>query len=147
MTDAWEPSEVRLRIPSQMDWLDVVDRVAAGIAERLDFPQDGIDAIANSVVEAGTNAIQHGHRYEASLPVDLIFEIRTDRLRVRVLDRGPGFDAEKALRCDPTSPDVLLTPRGRGIFIMKSLMDDLTFEIVPGKGCTAILTKRRPAGD
>jgi serine/threonine-protein kinase RsbW len=141
MTDAWQPYQVALRIPSRMEWLDLVDRVASGIAAHLDLDEAETDAIANSVVEAGTNAIQHGHRYDERLPVDLVFEVLPDRLNIRVHDRGPGFDASKVPRLDPTSPDGILALCGRGIFIMRSLMDEVEFVIVPGEGCTAILTK------
>lgn len=141
MTDAWEPFEVRLRFPSRMEWLDLVDRVAAGIAAQLELTQDETDAIANSVVEAGTNAIQHGHHYDTRLPVDMVFEVRGDRLCVRVHDVGPGFDLAKVLSSDPTSPESILAPRGRGIFIMKSLMDEVEFVMSPGSGTTAVLTK------
>ena len=147
MAEAWEPFEVRLSIPSRMEWLDLVDRVAAGIAAELALGEDEADAIANSVVEAGTNAIQHGHHYDTRLPVDLIFEVRSDRLCIRVHDVGPGFDVAKVLSSDPTSPESILAPRGRGIFIMKSLMDEVEFEISQGRGCTAVLTKyHRTAG-
>jgi serine/threonine-protein kinase RsbW len=145
MADAWEPFEIRLRIPSRMEWLGLVDRVASGIAEQLDFEEEAADAVANSVVEAGTNAIQHGHRYASALPVDLVFEVQADRLTVRVHDRGPGFDVAKVLLADPTAPGSLLCSRGRGIFIMKSLMDRVEFEISAGMGCTAVLTKYRRA--
>jgi serine/threonine-protein kinase RsbW len=147
MADAWEPFEVRLRFPSRMEWLDLVDRVAAGIATQLELGEEEADAIANSVVEAGTNAIQHGHHYDTRLPIDMIFEVQGDRLCVRVHDLGPGFDVAKVLDFDPTAAESILAPRGRGIFIMKSLMDEVRFEINPGKGCTAVLTKyHRTAG-
>jgi serine/threonine-protein kinase RsbW len=147
MNETWTPYQVTLRIPSRMEWLDLVDRVASGIAAHLDLDEEETDAIANSVVEAGTNAIQHGHRYNAELPVDLVFEVLPDRLCVRVHDRGPGFDVSKVLRVDPTTPEGILALCGRGIFIMKSLMDEVEFVITPGEGCTAILTKHhRPTG-
>jgi len=139
----------------QLRWRDAATGLACvmELTEFHDFPamewvvrvrNDGsaeTDAIANSVVEAGTNAIQHGHHYDARLPVDMIFEVRGDRLCVRVHDVGPGFDVAKVLSADPTSPESILAPRGRGIFIMKSLMDEVEFVMSPGSGTTAVLTK------
>ncbi|MFH1144553.1 MAG: ATP-binding protein [Candidatus Eisenbacteria bacterium] len=146
MTEQFRPNQILLRIPGRLDWLDLVDRTAGGIAAQLAFSQEDADGISNSVLEAGTNAIQHGHRYNPDLPVDILFEITDAALQVRVHDEGPGFDAQKVLRADPTDPDFLLAPRGRGIFIMRSLMDEVIFDIREGKGCTAILTKyRKPA--
>jgi serine/threonine-protein kinase RsbW len=141
MAESMQPNEILVRIPSLLEMLDVVDRVAAAIAEYLEFPEDEAHSVANSVLEAGTNAIQHGHSLSSPKPVDFIFQIGGDALRIRVRDQGPGFDVDAVLNADPTSPLGILRPRGRGIFIMKSLMDDVTFEIEPGRGCTAILTK------
>jgi len=47
------------------------------------------------------------------------------------------------MSADPTQPENILAPRGRGIFIMRSLMDQVSFEIVEGEGCWAILRKAR----
>lgn len=141
MAEAIRPNEILVRIPSRLEMLDVVDRVATAIAEYMEFPEEEANSVANSVIEAGTNAIQHGHFLEADLPVDFRFRIESGWLQVAVHDLGPGFDVEAVLGSDPTSPGSLLAPRGRGIFIMKSLMDEVDFQITPGQGCTAILTK------
>jgi len=145
MAEELDANRILLRIPSRLEWLDLVDRMASGIALLLAFTQEEADGVANSVLEAGTNAIQHGHRYDPDLPVEIVFEVLPDRLRVRVKDEGPGFDADRVLRADPTNPEFLLAPRGRGIFIMRSLMDEVAFSIGEGRGCTAILTKYRKA--
>jgi serine/threonine-protein kinase RsbW len=141
MARAIKPNEVMLRIPSRLEMLDVVDRVTAAIAEYLEFAEDEAHGVANSVLEAGTNAIQHGHFNDADLPVDIVYQIGIDALRVQVHDQGPGFDIQRVLHSDPTSPAGILAQRGRGIYIMKSLMDEVSFRVDPGKGCTAILTK------
>ncbi|MBM3317633.1 MAG: ATP-binding protein [Candidatus Eisenbacteria bacterium] len=146
MAEAIGADEILVRIPSRLEILDVVDKVASAIAEHMEFPEEEANSIANSVIEAGTNAIQHGHFLDADLPVDFLFQIGADALRVRVSDQGPGFDVEAVLRSDPTSPDSLLASRGRGIFIMKSLMDEVSFEMLPRRGCTVVLTKRLKRG-
>jgi len=143
MTTSVKPNEIQLRMPSQIELLDVVDKVAAAIAEQLEFDEEEAHSVANSVLEAATNAIQHGHLLDSSQAVDITFEMTPEALRVTVHDFGPGFDVDAVLNADPTSPDSLLRPRGRGIFIMKSLMDEVSFEIDPEAGCTAILTKFR----
>ena len=85
-----------------------------------------------------------GQKCDGLLPHARVDAGRTDEaLRVRVHDEGPGFDARKVLQVDPTDPGFLLKPRGRGIFIMRSLMDEVQFDIREGVGCTAILTKYR----
>ncbi len=141
--DLRKPNEISVTIPSNLEWLSVVDKVVEGIVEPMELSEEEVNAIAISVVEAGTNAIQHGNKHDESLPVDFAFTIDDDCIRVAVRDRGPGFDVEKVMSADPTQPENILAPRGRGIFIMRSLMDQVSFEIVEGEGCWAILRKAR----
>jgi serine/threonine-protein kinase RsbW len=143
--DLRKPNEICVTIPSNLEWLSVIDKVVEGIVEPMELSEDEVNAIAISVVEAGTNAIQHGNRHDETLPVDFSFTIEDGYIEVTVRDRGPGFDIEKVLRADPTEPENILAPRGRGIFIMRSLMDEVSFEIIAGQGCWAVLRKARGA--
>lgn len=133
---------VRVSIPSSLEWLGVIDRVVMEIAAQSGLSEKIANEIAISVVEAGTNAIQHGHRGSAEKPVDFTFDLNDGRMQIVVFDRGPGFDVERVLNWNPTTPQALLAPRGRGIFIMKSLMDEVSFRIVKGEGCWVTLIKR-----
>ena len=95
-----------------------------------------------SVIEAGTNAIQHGHKKDASKPVDVTFELFPDRIEINVQDRGTGFDPG-GVNGDVTSPSHLLDARGRGIFIMRACMDAVDYQFSP-VGTVCHLVKRRP---
>lgn len=142
MAEECKPSVLRIAIPSCLEWLGIVDKVCEEIALQLGLTEDDANALAISVVEAGTNAIQHGHRHVEAQPVEFRFDLTEERIQIEVHDRGPGFDVEKVLAWDPTTPEALLAPRGRGIFIMKSLMDEVSFRIVEGEGCWVNLTKQ-----
>lgn len=141
MTVDWKSNEVRIMIPSDMDWLSVVDRTIEGLLEPISISEEDANAISISIGEAGTNAVQHGGGESKKAPVEFTFFIEESEFRATVRDWGPGFDVEKVLAKDPTTPEALLAPRGRGIFIMKSLMDDVSFEIVEDKGCWVSLRK------
>jgi anti-sigma regulatory factor (Ser/Thr protein kinase) len=135
---------VTLSIPSRLDLLSLVDRVTDSISERMEFDDEQRAAISLSVIEAGTNAIQHGHGSRAALLVSMRFEMHPDRLAVIVHDDGPGFPPPDC-PADPTSPEHLFDSRGRGIFIMRTCMDDVGFDFGTG-GTTVRLTKlRRPS--
>jgi serine/threonine-protein kinase RsbW len=138
------PEVISVRIPSRLDLLGVLDHVAQSICERLELPGDESSKISMSVIEAGTNAIQHGHQRDASKPVDADFIVHPDRIEIEVRDSGPGFDLSQ-VNGDITSPEHLLDLRGRGIFIMRQCMDAVEFEF--GKrGTLCRLTKfRTPA--
>ena len=96
-----------------------------------------------SVIEAGTNAIQHGHRRDPAKIVDVNFTMYPDRIEIDVYDQGPGFDLQ-GVNGDVTAPEHLLDLRGRGIFIMRSCMDSVEFEFTDN-GTVCHLVKRRPA--
>ena len=98
--------------------------------------------VTMSVIEAGTNAIQHGHNRDASKMVDVEFTVHPDRLEIMVHDLGPGFDLSM-LNGDVTSPEHLFDLRGRGIYIMRECMDSVDFEFGP-HGTICRMVKHRP---
>jgi serine/threonine-protein kinase RsbW len=135
------PDVITLTIPRRLELLSLLDQVALSLSERLQFNEEERSAISLSVVEAGTNAIQHGHHADGVTPVDVRFELHPDRLSVTVHDRGTGFSPPPDTP-DVTSPEHLLDARGRGIFIMRACMDKVQFEF-SGGGTTVRLTKMR----
>ncbi len=130
---------VELVIPATLEYLDLVDNVVEAVNDLMNFDEDARTAVSISVVEAGTNAIQHGCCRNGDSRIHLRFEVGDDALIVIVHDPGPGFDP----KCvpDPTSPENLLRERGRGIFIMRQMMDEVAFSF--DQGTTVRLVKRR----
>jgi len=137
------PDVISLRMPSRLELLGVLDSVAIQVCDRMGFDSESAAQVSMSVIEAGTNAIQHGHKRDATRPVDVAFLIHEESLEVTVHDTGPGFDPG-TLNGDATSPEHLLDARGRGIFIMRACMDRVEFEFT-GDGTTCRLVKRRTA--
>jgi len=138
------PEVVSVRIPSRLDLLGVLDHVAQSVCERLELPADESSKISMSVIEAGTNAIQHGHHRDASKPVDADFAVYPDRIEIVVRDSGPGFDLS-LVNGDITSPEHLLDLRGRGIFIMRQCMDSVEFEFSKRGTLCRLVKYRQPA--
>jgi serine/threonine-protein kinase RsbW len=135
MTDAPVPEIITLKLPSRLELLAVLDRVALTVCERMEFDEDTSSQVSMSVIEAGTNAIQHGHKRDATKFVEVEFRLFPDRLEVDVHDQGSGFALEKVVP-DVTTPEHLLDMRGRGIFIMRSCCDEVEYEMGP-KGTSA----------
>jgi serine/threonine-protein kinase RsbW len=133
---------IALRMPSRLELLGLLDQVADALCQRLHFDADARSQITMSVIEAGTNAIQHGHHRDATKPVDIEFHVLPDALEIAVTDTGSGFDP-KTVNGNVTTPEHLLDARGRGIFIMRACMDqvDWTFS---KHGTTCRLLKKRP---
>lgn len=140
---ASDTETIQLRLPSRLELLAVLDRVALTICERMEFDEDTSSQVSMSVIEAGTNAVQHGNGRDPSKSFDVKFDLRPDRLDVFVYDSGPGFDLD-SVSPDVTSPEHLFDMRGRGIFIMRSCMDDVQFQFGPA-GTVCHLVKHRPA--
>lgn len=109
------PSDVRLIE-------DVVGMVAQRCAERQLSPKVCNLAIPVALTEALSNAILYGNREDSSKSVRLRATLDEHGLVLEVADEGSGFDME-ACTIDPTSPDNLDREDGRGLYLMRTLMD------------------------
>jgi anti-sigma regulatory factor (Ser/Thr protein kinase) len=129
-----------IEFPSDYKYLNIVDLVCGEVVNDLCAGHKAANEIAISVIEAVTNAIEHGNCQCPDENVRVVFSCKADRLCVEVEDCGRGFDFECYLRNMPNPTDIQHL-RGRGIYIMKNLMDSLDFEMVPGKGMKVKLEK------
>ncbi len=91
-----------------------------------------------ALVEAITNAMEHGNRWDADKKIIIESELTRDTIRVSVCDQGPGFDF--AALPDPTSDEQLFHERGRGVFLMKTIMDEVDYN--PQGNCVTLLKRR-----
>ncbi len=139
MTTHGASGKVDLTIPAKLEYLDLVDNVVEALNELMHFDEEEKTAVSISIVEAGTNAIQHGCRNGGECQIEMNFQVGPDALTVVVHDPGPGFDPDSLP--DPTSPENLLRERGRGIYIMRQMMDEVEFRF--DRGTTVRLVKRR----
>ena len=142
VTQSKSPETIAVRIPSRLELLGILDRITETVCQRLQFDDDTCCQVSMSVIEAGTNAIQHGHKRDATKPVDVEFRMMPDQLEITVEDSGEGFDVG-SVNGDVTSPEHIFDSRGRGIFIMRSCMDRVDFSFT-GSGTLVRLIKNRP---
>ncbi|MDI6809317.1 MAG: ATP-binding protein [Candidatus Eisenbacteria bacterium] len=133
-----------LSIPGRLEYLPFADALLVGVAASLGMGDDEKDAFSISILEAGTNAIQHGSKYDESKKIVFSFIVEDGSLSVLVKDEGPGFELDKVLL--ESKPDDWTRPRGRGIFIMKSLMGTVDFAFGKDRGTTVLLSQPRPSG-
>ncbi len=104
---------------------DVESLIDVACAE-LALSEDAYGNILIAVTEAVNNAIIHGNNLDASLSVHVGVHNNTEWVCFTVTDQGKGFNPETIP--DPTAPENLLKENGRGIFLMKNLADEVTFE-------------------
>src|SRR4030095_5575818 len=88
--------------------------------------------IVMAVREAVTNAMVHGNQEDETKSVEVIFNCQDNVLEIEVRDQGEGFDPTGVP--DPTDPANLLKTSGRGIFLMRSFMDEVEWVARPGGG-------------
>ena len=136
---------IELSIDSKLEFVDMVGSVTKSMTAKLGFSEDDASWIELAVHEAVINAITHGNRSAADKQVDVKFVIEQNVLTVYVRDRGEGFDSS-ALP-DPLDPNNLLNPNGRGIFYMRTFMDEVEYSIHPEGGSIVRLTKQKQSSD
>ncbi len=118
--------EYSLDLPSRQDQVERVEKLADKISKEMKFPEPERDKIAIAVTEAVNNAILHGNKLDPSKKVSIQIRVNEKSITFIVRDQGSGFDPDSLP--DPLDPQNLLKESGRGIFILKSLMDEVSFD-------------------
>jgi serine/threonine-protein kinase RsbW len=129
----------RLVIPSDLNELSAVEQLTEKLSIAAEFSDADRDSIAISVTELVTNAISHGNKFNVIKKVTIEFVVSNEAFSVSVQDEGAGFKPEEI--ADPLAPENLLKDSGRGIYIVRTLMDE--FEIIANKTGTLVrMTKK-----
>jgi serine/threonine-protein kinase RsbW len=82
-------------------------------------------SIKLALEEALLNAIRHGNQYDPARTVQIAYRLLPDRFEVHITDEGAGFDPDDVP--DPTAPENLECPGGRGLFLMRHYMTEISF--------------------
>lgn len=125
-----------LLIPNKPEYVSVVRLTTSAIATKMGFNIEQIEDIKVAIAEACTNVIKHGI-CEENENYSIEFMLEDDKMTVFIKDRGNGFHCDKMKEPDLTSPK----EGGLGIFIIKSLMDEVNIESTLGEGTTIKMIK------
>jgi len=128
---------------SDLESVNKAESIANEYAGKLGFGEEDTMKISMAVREAAVNAVLHGNAYDPAKHVQLSFDIDGARLMIKITDQGKGLDPANVP--DPLAPENLLKQSGRGIFLMKTFMDEVKYRDL-GPGTELTLIKHVPSG-
>ncbi len=117
-------NRVSYTLDSTLESVNRAEKTAVDIAAKGGFGEDAQHHIAMAVREAAVNAVLHGNAYDPLKKFVVAYEVTSDALIITITDQGQGLDPGKIP--DPLSPDNLLKNSGRGIFLIRAFMDEVT---------------------
>ena len=135
-----EELQFHISVGSHYEYIDLIQIAVDDALERFGLDDDSRHWVGIAIREAVANAIKHGNRQDPDKEVDVELAIAGDEAVIRVHDSGEGFDPGTVE--NPLDPENLLKPNGRGIFYMKSFMDEIEYEDRPEGGTVVTLRKR-----
>jgi serine/threonine-protein kinase RsbW len=133
-------NKIDVIISSALDNLDLIQILTDCITSFMKFDEDAAHWIGMSVRESVTNAIQHGNKLDLSKKVDICFLISPGQISITVKDQGNGFRAEDIP--NPLDAANLLKPSGRGIYYIRTFMDEVEFKPLAQGGMEVHMVKR-----
>jgi serine/threonine-protein kinase RsbW len=134
-----EPKAGRLilALKSTMESVAEVEAAAERLAAEAGLDEDERFHVAMAAREAAVNAVLHGNEYDPGKQITASFENTGEALVIQIADQGKGLDPEKLP--DPLAPENLLRGTGRGIFLIRSFVDEVHFrQLHPGTELTLV---------
>lgn len=133
--------KIELLLPSRVEAVADAAAAAAEVVSRAELGEEAAFGIDMAIREAVTNAVLHGNRQDEAKTVEVKFIISSEGLEISVRDMGEGFDPEDVP--DPTDAQNLLKTSGRGVFFIRTFMDDVAWSRHPQGGTLVRMTKKR----
>lgn len=128
------PYTQQIAFPAKAENIALAEKLIDEACVRHSVHESLYGNILIALTEAVNNAIHHGNRLDSTKQVTLSYSAQDDRIVFTVSDQGPGFDHENLP--DPTDPQNIEKPHGRGVFLMRALADEVVFS---DHGSTAAL--------
>jgi serine/threonine-protein kinase RsbW len=138
-----EQKHLEVTLQTQVESVNLAEEMCLRVAEASGFGEDDCYRIGMSVREGVINAFHYGNQERPDKKIHLAVDLTDDKLIIHVLDEGKGFDLASVP--DPLAQENLLSTSGRGIFLMRSFMDE--FDVQTGRtgGAEIVMSKKLPA--
>lgn len=124
---------IKMEIPANPDYVSILRLTTSGIANKLGFSMDDIEDMKVAVSEACTNAVKHSEDNK----VNIKFNLLENGIEIEIKDNGKGYDVASIETPDLSNPK----ESGLGLFIIQTLMDEVSIESKGNQGTTIKMTK------
>ncbi|HLJ86287.1 MAG TPA: ATP-binding protein [Candidatus Angelobacter sp.] len=139
-------NRISYTLDSTLENVNKVEEKAFEMAVNGGFGEDDQHHIAMAVREAAVNAVLHGNAYDPKKKFIVAYEITPESLVITITDQGKGLDPQSVP--DPLAPENLMKQSGRGIFLIRSFMDEVKFRnLEPGTEITLVKHVGREAAN
>jgi len=115
-----------IRFASTLQGISNTERLIESVCAEFGVGEEHYGEILIALTESVNNAVVHGNKLDTNKMVSVGFVVEGEDMVFRITDEGPGFDFENIP--DPTAPENIEKPNGRGVFLMRSLADECEFE-------------------
>ncbi len=116
----------RLTFSSRSENIVLVEKLIQDVCSLFKINEDNFGNILVALTEAVNNAIEHGNKADPNKKIEICFNSKESSIIFSIKDQGPGFNFQAIP--DPTAPENIEKPSGRGVFLMKNLADRVDFE-------------------
>jgi serine/threonine-protein kinase RsbW len=129
-----------LLLSSRFENIEVAERTLLDLCAQAGCQGEDAYWVVTALREALANAIRHGNQQDPARTIALELAIDGVTLTIRIEDQGEGFDPSQVP--DPTAPENLLRPSGRGIFYMRQFMNSVEFSTTPEGGTAVVMVRK-----
>ena len=136
-----KPRKFELFLASDTKYLENVEKLSSRVARYANLSESDSDDLGIVTTELVNNAIHHGNKNDPDKNVFIVFTVDDSKIELRIKDQGNGFDPKKLK--DPLAPENLLNENGRGIFLIRNLMDGLDFNFTDSGTETIVIKNLR----
>jgi serine/threonine-protein kinase RsbW len=133
---------IEITLETLLESVDLAESIVMRVAEAAGFEEEDIHKMGMAVREGVINAYNYGNQQIRDKKIFLTVELEPDKMIVRVLDQGKGFELTEVP--DPLAEENLLRTSGRGLFLMRAFMDEFNVHTAPGGGAELVMVKKLP---
>lgn len=137
-----DTKRIDITLDTALESVGLAEEMSLRVATAAGFGDDECHRIGMSVREGVINAFHYGNSERREKKIHLAFELTPEKMVIRVLDEGRGFDLAEV--ADPLAEENLLKTSGRGLFLMRAFMDEFDVARGPQGGAEIIMAKRFP---